>query len=84
MQQSDYEKLCTPTEYLFRVAVEAHARQLELKNKILGKSMDAGELRGVVTGIRGNQITIRGKNGNERSVTLTPQRLSQLLTTTRK
>lgn len=73
------EVLKDPTSALFKCNALIHTHKAHIFAGLKGSTMSVGEFRGSVTALDSNYVSLKSKDGVEKSINLTPGRLSQLL-----
>lgn len=76
---TELDILKDPTDALFKCSVEIQRLRHDLRQRLKGRSIQAGDFRGVVSSVNRNDIVVQNDDGVEKSLPLTTARLSQLL-----
>jgi hypothetical protein len=83
LELTDQEILKDPTAALFKCNVLIHKRHNELRARAKGRTVCAGDFRGVVTDLDKTHVSVKNDMGIQKSLALTPARVNQLISTQR-
>ncbi len=84
IELTEQEVLRDPTGALFRCNTMIHKFRNELHTKVKGRCIGAGEFKGVVTSMDSAHVSIKNDSGVQKSLALTPARITQLLAETQR
>lgn len=81
---TDQEILKDPTAALFKCNALIHKYHGELRSRLKGRKICAGDFRGTVTAIDNTHVSLKNDAGVQKSLVLTPARMNQLLSETQR